>query len=108
MSKYNITSTAKARENGAKANREALKAYLRENNGKTCKEIAEDCGTTSRTIQGVICNCWCQDGYYSPNGVAVAGRKTVERNYVELNPDGSINPENIITMRYKVNTYKVR
>ena len=103
MSKYNITSTAKARENGSRANREALKAYLRENSGKTCREIAEDCGTTSRTIQGVICNCFCNEG-----GIAIAGRKKVERTYVQLNPDGSINPNHTITIGYKVNTYKVR
>lgn len=108
MSKYNITSTAKARENGARANREALKAYLRENSGKTCREIAEDCGTTSRTIQGVICNCFCEEGYYSADGIAIAGRKRVKRTYVQLNPDGSINPNHTITIGYKVNTYKVR
>ena len=108
MNKYNITSTKRARENGARANREALKAYLRENSGKTCREIAEDCGTTSRTIQGVIVNCFSEDGYYSPNGVAIAGRKTIERTFVELRPDGSINSDHIVTMRYRVNTYKVR
>lgn len=107
MKQYNITTTKQARENGAKTNRETLKAYLRENGRKTCKEIAEDCGTTSRAVLGTITNCQHEEGYYNC-GIKVCGKKTIVRRFVELNEDGSINPDKIIAVGYKVNVYAMR
>ena len=106
MKQYNITTTKQARANGAKANREALKAYLRENGPKTCREIAEDCGITSRAVLGTITNCFCEEKFSS--GLIIRGKKRIYRRFVELNEDGSINPNKIITLGYKANIYAMR
>ena len=73
---------------------------IEENNGAFACEIASIGNVRSRDIIGALMSL-------EYNGIISSRKERVQRRYVALNPDGSINPNDVLIREYRVNKYNI-